>query len=160
MSHRTLIFCEDKYGEPFLRALTNKLKSIGVIPSSIGFDAVKFYGACNSKLEAQLLLKSGASIRNFVILVDSDGHDKTLLLQRVKQHVPKALAEFAHIIVFDYEIEDWLCSGLGIMCNGRTARILQKQFGYEKYQLPSYVSKLDIDKLKTCPSFQEFLASV
>jgi hypothetical protein len=156
---RTAIFCEDKYGEPFLKKLTNLLKDIGLIDNTKGFDILKFYGACNSKLEHQLRVKSINS-DNFIILVDSDGHDKTIIRQRVKQHVPPGLVRITQIIVFDYEIEDWLCCGMGIQITGRTAAIMKKEFNYEKYQLPSYVPKLDLKRLQDCSTFKEFIDSL
>ena len=160
MSSRTVILCEDKYGEPFLRELTNRLKTEGKISPALGLDMLKFYGACNSKLEKQLRIKASEDTRHLIILVDSDGHDKVSLVARVRQHVPDDLAGITYIIVFDYEIEDWLCSGLGIAINGRTAQIMKKQFGYEKYQLPSYVPRLDFEKLMKCESFRNFVGSL
>ena len=158
MSSRVTVFCEDSYGPRFLRNLVAWLKSIGLIDNSVGLDCLMFYHPCNPKLENQLLAKSGLSSR-FVVLVDTDGHPKLEVENRVRQHIPQSFRDITRLVIFDYEIEDWICVGLGIQITGKTYEIMKKEFYYEKFRLPSYATKLDINKLKTCKSFMDFLES-
>lgn len=160
MSNRTVILCEDTYGKPFLRDLTNRLKDHNLVSQALGVDTDKFYGACNVKLERQLKAKSRNRVRRFIILVDSDGKNKIFLAERVQKHIPQHLQTITNIIVFDYEIEDWLCAGLGIRINRRSSEIMKEQYGYEKHDLVSYVPRLDIEGLKRCTSFRDFLTSL
>jgi hypothetical protein len=160
MSPKRVILCEDKYGGPFLRDLTNRLKNTGLISRNVGVDTAKFYGACNVKLERQLLAMSQTKTCRFIILVDADGRDKTSVRARVAQHIPRNLTGTTHTIVLDYEIEDWICAGLGIRFNCKTAVLLKRRFGYEKYNLKSYVPKLDIQALQNCGSFCDFVKNL
>lgn len=161
MSFRDVIFCEDKYGKTFLKALAERLKSSNLLSNRVGIDVEKFYGACNVKLERQLLAKEGSNYQKISILVDSDGKiAKRILSNRVQMHIPQTMNRITTIIVFDYEIEDWLCIGLGIRLNARSSDIMKKRFGYEKHMLPSYVPKLNINRLMQLPSFQSFVSSL
>lgn len=160
MSPKNVVFCEDKYGGPFLRDLMNSLKNNNTICRSSGVDISKFYGPCNVKLERQLLAKSRVRTCHFIVLVDADGRDKASVRSRVFQHVPQRLASITRIVVLDYEIEDWICVSLGIRLNRKPSVLLKQRFGYEKHNLKSYVPKLDIQRLKKCVSFCDFLASL
>jgi hypothetical protein len=160
MSLKRVILCEDKYGGPFLRDLANLLKNSNVISHSLGVDTAKFYGACNVKLERQLIAKSRVRTCRFIILVDADGRNKASLRSRVMQHVPPVLASNTRIVVLDYEIEDWICVSLGIRVNSKPSVLLKQRFGYEKHRLKSYVLKLDIQRLQKCGSFCDFVNSL
>jgi hypothetical protein len=160
MSPRKVLLCEDKYGGPFLRDLTNRLKSSGLMSRRTGVDTTKFYGACNVKLEKQLIAKSLDRTCSFTILVDSDGREKAPIRRRVAQHIPRNLATITRTIILDYEIEDWICVSLGMPLNGRSAEMLRRRYGYEKYRLVSYVPKLDFERLKVCQSFRDFVNSL
>lgn len=157
MSSRVAVFCEDKYGEPFLKELAARLKNEGLMKRSKGMDAHMFYKPCNSKLSHQLRTLSLNPISQFIILVDCDGHNTEEIKTRVQHHIPCNLRNKTQIILFDYEIEDWLCVGLGESVNEKTYEKMKKKFNYEKHQLPDFVSRLDIDKLKLYPSFVKFL---
>lgn len=164
MTLQRVIFCEDKYGVAFLKELTNRLKSNGLIRSNFGVNISKFYGACNAKLGRQLLAKSKHRNCRFIILVDADGKNKRILRNRVEKHVPINLANNTNIVVLDFEIEDWICVSLGIGLNNinrKPSVLLKQRFGYEKNHLKSYLPKLDFQKLlQQCSSFCDFVNSL
>lgn len=160
MSSRRVVLCEDKYGGQFLRDLANRLKNSHEISHDMRVDTAKFYGACNVKLERQLIAMSRVRTCRFIILVDADGRSKAILRSRVLQHVPSNLASNTHIVVLDYEIEDWICISLGIRLNSKPSVLLKRRFAYEKHMLKSYVPKLDFQRLRKCGSFCDFVNSL
>jgi len=62
------------------------------------------------------------------------------------------------ILLFEYEIEEWICKSLGYHWSTKPSEELKLREGYAKHRLPDYVHKLDFEKLKkNCNSFREFL---
>jgi len=157
MTPRKIILCEDKYGEPFFKELMNRLKSEGFVSRRLGVDVAKFYGACNVKLERQMKVISTRKVRSFIIMVDGDGQNPEAIKNRVNIHVPSDLMNITFLIVLDYEIEDWICAGLGLQIDDKSSVVLKHKLGYEKHHLKSYVQKLDIRRLMKCTSFSFFI---
>lgn len=154
-----MILCADTYGKSFFKKLTNRLKDEGLIPKfHICVD--RFYGPCNPKMDRQM--RVFAYLRQFsffIIVVDADGRAQNKIRETIESHIGSELKASTITIVLDYEIEDWLCASGSICVKDNKPSIILKQIeGYEKFRLPDYVPKLDIEKLtKQCKSFCNFL---
>jgi len=158
MSPRKVILCEDTYGKGFFKDLLNRLKSEGFVSTHLGVNVEMFYGPCNSKLGRQLkIMAYQKNCDFFIVFVDADGGNQAEVRERVDEHVPNHLRNVTCLIVFEYEIEEWLCFNFGIRINDKPSVILKHRLGYEKYRLRSYVRKLDLHRLMKCNTFHDFV---
>lgn len=160
MSAKLIILCEDTYGKEFFKALVLRLKKEGLV-SNFPIATDRFYGPCNNKLERQM--KVFACLRefnSFIVFADADGKRQEKILKKIECHVERGLKPLTKIIIFKYEIEDWLCASKGICIkDDKPSNILKQKGGYEKYRLPDYAPRLDIEKLsKESKSFCDFLS--
>lgn len=153
------IFCCDTYGKPFLEELTNRMKEEGLI-EKFHISVTKFHGPCNQKLDRQIkVLQLQKSFNAFLVVADADGKPQDTIKEKIVSHfsdMPNAKVE---VIIYKYEIEDWICESRGICVLGnKSADALKKVESYEKYRLPKYARTLNIDILRTnCESFKQFL---
>jgi hypothetical protein len=157
------VLCEDKYGVGFLEDLIQRMKNGHIIPI-VPVSVTKFYGPCNPKTDKQL--KVFAFMNNydsFVVLADTDGNPQMEVRRRVIQHIPAELQDSTDLVLFDYEIEDWLLVNQGIPWtliskSFKPSAFLKERTGYEKHRLRQHAQRLDIPKLKRqCRSFREFI---
>lgn len=153
-----IILCADTYGKEFFKVLMVRLKEEGLV-SNLPVAMDRFYGPCNSKLERQM--KVFAYIRqfnSFLVFADADGKPQDKILENIECHVECGLKPATKIIIFRYEIEDWICTSKDICIkDDKPSHILKKE-GYEKYRLPDYAIKLNFQKLsKESKTFREFL---
>jgi len=161
MNNKIMIITQDKYGVPFFRKFTNRLKDEKFIPN-VHIDSSKFYGACNPKLSRQLTaFKYLRCYDHFIIVADADGGHIETLHENILCHIPENFKIITSIIIFKDEIEEWICYSDNIDYEKKPSQILREKKGYEKYRLPSYASKLDILKLKSgCESFCNFFEKI
>lgn len=161
MTRKTMILCEDSYGVDFFKELLNRLKSEDIIPESLHVDADRFYGKCNPKLKRQMkpmAFQRGCNL--FIIVADADGNPVEEVKMKIECHVPNNFRDITHYVIFNYEIEEWVCISLNLEINGKPSNILKHRFGYEKYKLKQYVPKLDFEKLKNHESFNKFISAL
>lgn len=153
------ILCNDTYGKAFFKLLTNRLKEEDYI-SNFHISVAKFYGLCNPKLDRQMRAFSCLRKYNyFIVIVDADGKPPLEIREKIECHFPKDIDTVNRVVVLENEIEDWICASEDIRLRDRKPSvILHHQRGYEKYRLPDYASRLDIERLREeCASFQSFL---
>ena len=94
-----------------------------------------------------------------IVIADGDNHPKTKE-KEIKKHVPRKFKKNTKIIVFKYEIEEWICKSLGIAYRGKPSAALKRSKNYFKRDLPKYVEKLDLERLDKETTFQEFLKAI
>ena len=92
-----------------------------------------------------------------IILMNANGDSLDKKTEEIKRYLPMINLNRVHIVLLDYEIEEWICYSQGIPINGKPSEILYSRIKYRKERLPSYASKLDCEKLKTCPSFRRLI---
>jgi hypothetical protein len=167
MTKEIVIITEDAYGGEFFKRLLNRLNREGLANIKLK----KITGRknpihapilCNSKLNRMIKAAELARPDFILVVYDGDGHSNYDSRKNdVQKHIPKRVKTPVKILLFEYEIEEWICRSLGYNWSTKPSDELKKREGYEKYQLPDYVDKLDFEKLKrNCRSFQEFLKIV
>ncbi|WP_010477282.1 hypothetical protein [Thermococcus zilligii] len=167
MNREVVIITEDAYGGEFFKRLVDRLKKEGLA----NIELKKLSGRrnpihapylCNPKLE-KILRASELSKPDFILLVyDGDGPSNYApRKQDVEKHVPCNIKTPVKILLFEYEIEEWVCRSLDYSWAIKPSDELKRREGYAKHKLPEYVDKLDFNKLRNnCKSFREFLKIV
>lgn len=158
------IFTEDRYGGAFVKKLINRLIYLGFISKNISVKTRLFVGRCNPKVYRQVKA-AHIDYDKIIILMDAHGRDVKKIEASVKRHIPKECREKVHIVILNYEIEEWICYGLGIKFNQKPSEslneYLMKHRGaeerYEKYMLVSFADKINLNRLCSYPSFRNFL---
>jgi len=161
MNNKIMIMTQDKYGVPFFRNFTNRLKDESLLPN-VHINSSKFYGACNPKLSRQLIaFKYLRCYDYFIIVADADGGNIKTLCENILCHIPENFRDMTDIIIFKDEIEEWICYSDNIDYENKPSKMLREKKGYEKYKLPSYAFKLNILKLRSgCVSFCNFFEKI
>jgi hypothetical protein len=153
-----MVLCEDSYGTDFFKELINRLKSENMISDGLHVNTDRFYGPCNTKLKGQMKAITFQRGYNFFIIVaDAHGKPANEIKSDIECHIPEDLKEITHMVILNYEIEEWICVSLNIKINDKPSNILRRRFGYEKYKLKDYVPKLNFKRLKNYQSFNEFI---
>ncbi|MHA1144796.1 MAG: hypothetical protein ACTSRW_08680 [Candidatus Helarchaeota archaeon] len=147
---------EDTYGIEFFKKLINRLKIEDLIPTEVRIDADRAPAACNKKLDRILTTTFKFSTRDFVkaiVIHDGDGNPENkrrILLN----HVPRDLRDRVELLIFEDEIEEWICKSLeyrlrGLKPSVALSRNLERDQGrrYEKRNLPEFVDQLNFDIL-------------
>lgn len=136
------------------------MKDEGLI-SNFHISVAKFYGPCNQKLDRQIrALYFQKSFNAFLVVADADGKAQNPIKQKIVTHFSDPANVQFEVIIFEHEIEDWICDSMGICVKGnKAAATLSKHENYEKYRLPHYVKDLDLKELcANCKTFQMFLS--
>ncbi|WP_148258632.1 hypothetical protein [Thermococcus sp. AM4] len=168
MTKEIVIITEDAYGGEFFKRLLNRLNREGFTNVRLK----KITGRknpihapilCNSKLNR--IITAAELARPDLILVVYDGDGPSNYDSRkndVQKHIPKKRIKTpVKILIFEYEIEEWICRSLGYSWSTKPSDELKRRERYAKHKLPDYVNKLDFDRLRrNCRSFQEFLKIV
>jgi hypothetical protein len=155
---KIMVLCEDTYGTEFFKELINRLKNEKFISADMHVNAERFCGPCNTKLERQMkpmAMQRGYNF--FMIVADADGKPVNEIKEKIKLHIPDNLKNKIHIVILEYEIEEWVCISLDMKIDNKPSKTLKHKFNYQKYKLKEYVPKLDFKKLKKCNSFNDFL---
>jgi len=154
------ILTEDTYGTKFFEKIANKLEV------KVKVKAERISGVCSGKMTRQIK----ACINDcdkIIVIVDGDGNPEDKEKTVREKHFngfDEDKQKKLDVVVFEYEVEEWICTSLGIKFNSKPSEALdeweKKQKGdkaeYEKKYLPEYVEKLDFGKLKDCNSFKKF----
>jgi len=159
---------EDTYGIPFVKNLIKRLKDEGFLSSDISIaKAYKLPGKCNPKL-SRIIKAAYDDYDRIIILADAEGSDVTYMKRKLENHVPSPFEHKVRIIILKYCIEEWVCIGLNIRFRHNPIEALKNYVrrtrgakkSYEKYMLPSFVPKLDLNRLSSYSSFREFLGTL
>jgi len=170
-SFRICLVVEEKYGRPFFFNLVERLKREGFLPVHVLVPkrAIrKLPGKCNPELSRVILAALEIGIPPFnrvVVVVDAEGGPVDDAHAQILRHVPPDCREKTRIVVLEYCVEEWICVGLGIPVGNDPVESLKNRLrktrgakaDYRKVSLPEFVSELDLNKLRTSPSFREFL---
>jgi hypothetical protein len=163
-----LILTEDYYGPDFFKDLISRLRDMGLIRVSQRVKIDWFPGKCNPKITRILKAKTDM-LSKVIIVADAEGECIADARNRIDQHIPSNLRNITRYVVFPYCIEEWICEGLGIRRSKHTHPVvclndyLRRTRGedYEKYMLPDFVDKIDINVLKNNnQEFKNFLQYV
>lgn len=163
-NYRILILTEDRYGVDFFKKLIKRLKTNGLIKKSRRIDVEWLHGKCNPKLERILRSKLDIPLKLIIIVADAEGYYKNKIIKTIEKHIPSPFKNIVRYIIFSYSIEELICEGLGIRWRGNTPidclnRHLRKtrKIDYEKYMLPSFATKINLNKLRGNKEFNKFL---
>jgi len=152
---RVYFIVEDHYGPPFVKSFVDKKSEQGTIPEIVVSDAKRI--PLGPKLD-RVIKSALTEADRVVILADADGkstHDKE---EDVKRFISKEYLTRVRIVIFQHEIEDWICYSLDIpIRDGKPSAILKEREHYEKFRLKSFVSRIDCNKLSDCDSFNSLL---
>jgi len=167
MSREIVIITEDAYGGEFFKRLLIRLNRHGLTDVRLKKirgrkNPIHAPFLCDPKLNR--IIKAAELSRPDFILVVYDGDGPSQYDSRkndVEKHIPKGVKTPVKILLFEYEIEEWICRSLGYNWSTKPSDELKKRERYAKHKLPDYVDKLDFEKLKkNCNSFREFLRLV
>ncbi len=154
------LIVEDFYGVDFLKNVIERLKEANLVNKNLIIPKPKHLPAdCNQKLD-EILEFIDNKVDRLIIVLDADGpRNFKGRYDRAQSHIPIGMKPRVKIILAEYEIEEWICISKNLKWKqSKPSEELKRNFGYEKYKLPSYASKLDFDKLqKNCKSFNAFL---
>ena len=164
MGREIVIITEDAYGGEFFKRLLRRLNREGLADVRLKKirgrkNPIHAPFLCDPKLNR--IIKAAELAKPDFILVVYDGDGPSNYDSRkkdVEKHIPKNVKTPVKILLFEYEIEEWICRSLGYNWSTKPSDELKKREGYDKYKLPNYVDKLEFEKLKrNCKSFREFL---
>ena len=167
MSRRIVIITEDAYGGEFFKRLLNRLNRERLADVRLKRirgrkNPIHAPFLCDPKLNR--IIKAVELTKPDFILVVYDGDGPSNYDSRkkdVKKHIPEDIKTPVKILLFEYEVEEWICKSLGYNWSTKPSDELKRREGYEKSDLPDYVNKLDFEELKrNCKSFREFLRLV
>lgn len=152
------IISEDDYGAEFLKNVIAQLKTKKLVGNVTVKGSKPMRPLCNFKLD-RILKSFDASCDKIIIILDSDGPEKTENKRvNIERHVPKMKTP-VEIILTEYEIEEWICISKNLKWkHSKPSEELKAQIRYKKSSLPKYATELDFDELqKKCKSFKAFL---
>ncbi len=166
MSNEIVIITEDAYGGEFFKRVLVILNRRGLLKdvrlkklSGRRKNPIHAPYLCNPKLNR--IIKAVEISKPDLILITYDGDGPSSYASRlidVKKHIPKETKTPVRILLFEYEIEEWICKSLELSWSIKPSDELKRRFDYKKSQLPMYADKLDFGKLKgNCRSFRRFL---
>lgn len=145
-------FVEDSHGSDFITVLFKKNSGEGLLSGNI-VDARRYdlSNKLRRMVNAAIHLKK---VDRVIILRDADGRSLDKEIERIKQYLDPRYLRYVHIVLLDYEIEEWICYSQGIPVKGeKPSKILKHRQKYQKNRLPKFAEKLDCKKLAGCPSF-------
>ena len=167
MAREIVIITEDTYGGEFFKRLLGRLNREGLTDVRLKKvrgrkNPIHAPFLCNPKLNKAI--KAAELARPDFILLVYDGDGPSMYTTRkndVKKHISRGIKTPVKVLLFEYEIEEWICKSLGYSWSTKLSDELKKRERYAKHNLPEYAGKLDFEKLKKdCKSFQEFLRLV
>ena len=163
------LLTEDRYGVEFLKRLIHS-KLAGLIDvRSVSLNIQRIAGLCSLKFTRQLTLLASMSDKT-IIIVDGNGQPNKVYESIYEKHVKQVEKRLRNVriamVVLDKEIEEWVCLSLNIKYGHKPSEALNEylrrkhgaRLRYEKYMLPDFTDKLDIQKLiKLSRSFRKFI---
>ncbi len=166
-TREVVLIVEDKYGGEFFKRLINKLNNSNLLNYKIVFSKIRGQRnpihnpyLCNKKMEKIIKTVDNFTKTNkIIIILDGDKNQGKYEenLNKAKRHIPNNIKTPYSIIIFDYEVEEWICASLNIKWSSKPSDALKAKYKYKKQHLPTYVDKLDFDKLRRVKSFKDFI---
>ena len=147
---------EGHFGPQFIKTVFQQKTKEGLFPGKL-IEARR--STVSTKL-ARIVKIAPERTDHTIILMNANGNSPDKKTEKIKQYVDSKHLHRISIILFDYSMEEWICHSLGLKVKGKPSEILWNKFRYQNDQLLSYASKLDCEKLKSCPSFQRLLATL
>ena len=141
------------FGPSFIKTVFAEKVAEGLFPGRLNIAKRLYIGP---KLSRIVKLAIGVADR-VIILMDAKGESLEKKTEEIKQYLRTIDMNRVRIVLLDHEIEEWICYSQGIRIKRKPSETLYARIGYRKNQLPSYASKLDCEKLKTCPSFKRLI---
>lgn len=152
---RVYFIVEDHYGPPFIKSFMEKKSEQGTIPETTVSGAKRI--PIGPKLD-RVIKSALTGVDRVVILADADGkstHDKE---EHVKRFISQEYLTSVRTVIFQHEIEDWICYSLDIpIRDKKPSDILKEREHYAKFRLKDFVSRIDCNKLSDCDSFNSLL---
>lgn len=152
------IFCEDRKGKDFFLKLANRLKEQNLI-GNVQIKVRYIGGSISTKLTRSIKASLISNQIKFIIVYDAHGRPIEDVREEVRSFIPSEIVNKTCIVILRYEIEEWICYNEDIRTQ-TPYKTLKQSTGYEKYRLPEWADRLNIDKLSKCPSFSEFLECI
>jgi len=165
------MFVEDAYGPKFFEKLIDRLKEMSLIPKDTIIRPSKPPADCNTKIDRAIESALSFGFDRVILIIDGDGNPEEKQ-KRAESHIPPKFKDRVDVVVFEYEVEEWICKSLGIRYGSYTKPSnalndwLKNNEGkrYHKRDLPRFVSKLDLSSLhrndKTFKSLIKFLNKI
>ncbi len=161
-----ILIVEDTYGGEFFKRVLQELNETNLLPYKVKLkklsgrrNPIHAPYLCNPKLKKIITATDMANADRIILIYDGDGPSNySQRFNQVKSHIPAKTNTPIKIVLFEYEVEEWICKSLDIKWDSKPSDALKRKVGYKKSQLPKYVSKLNFEDLSnSCKSFQEFL---
>jgi hypothetical protein len=148
------IFVEDEHGPEFFEKLVELLKKEELVPRDIIVKQSKLPADCNPKIDRVIKASLIFGFDRAILFIDGDGNPEEKQ-KRAESHVPPEYKDKVVVVIFEYEVEEWICKSLGIRYGSHTKpsdalnNWLRNKEGrrYQKRDLPKFVSKLDLSLL-------------
>ncbi len=152
------VLTEDTYGREFIRKLTNRLKYESFIERDINIEVTRY----NIYKIKSIIKTSLIAYDKIIVFIDCDGECLEGSAELISREIDKQKSNNVTQIKFRWEIEDWLCVSYGFPIEReKSSIVMKKKKDYKKFQLPKYVDKLDIKKLKSLSdTFSAFLKAL
>lgn len=155
---------DDTYGPPFFKELVKRMNI-----NRLYFDPITNTAQCNFKMNK--MIKTSITVAKFdKVIVISDGEgNKDNKIHSIRGHIPTGFNKYIRLVIFDIEVEEWICLSKDIKCCGRKPSDALKawtsdRYGvrnkYEKSDLSRYASQIDFNKLKNVKSFMDFCQAI
>ena len=148
---------EDKFGPGFFQKFFNKKLDEGFFQGKLTKTIRLPIGPKMTRVIKTVVHK----VDRIIILADADGKSLESKESDVLQYVDSEHTSRVRIVLFDYEIEDWICYSLGIKpCGKKPSLVLERKRDYRKNRMPRYANDLDCQALQNCRSFKSLVDSL
>lgn len=156
---RFYFIMEDQYGPPFIKKLFQKKRQENIF-SGILVDA-RHIPVPSTKMDR--IITSAESVADrIIILADADSAPLDEKEKNIYKYIDKTHRNKVRIVLFDNEIEEWICHSEGFRITDKASKVLKSKLKpkYKKNELEDYASKINCVKLKTNDSFNRFLDAI
>ena len=143
----------DDFGHSFIKTVFTEKAAKGLFPGRLENAKRLSIGPKLPRI-AKIATKVADRV---IILMDAKGEPLDKKTEEIKRYLHTIDMNRVRIVLLDYELEEWICYSEEIPIKGKPSEILYTRIDYRKNRLPSYASKLDCEKLKTCPSFKRLI---
>ncbi|MGC8600714.1 MAG: hypothetical protein ACP5LX_06665 [Nitrososphaeria archaeon] len=152
-----LIITEDSYGCDFFKNIIKRL-DLDLRPDCHQVPA---------KSAKRGRIANASNADKIIVTVDGDGSKNINSVHEEQMNIIKKAIKAngmfdkikmkLSIIVFEWEVEEWITASLGINASGvKPSDVLRTRIGYEKRDLPFFAEKLNFKSLRSVKSFSDF----
>ncbi|MCY0884115.1 MAG: hypothetical protein OWQ50_10255 [Acidianus infernus] len=157
------IVSEDTYGYAFFNELLKGLKERYNINDlalhNLGRSYNTYRGSHYDKLNKITKALCASNDCDIIIVTkDADGSNINDVSGEIMHYIPNDFNK-VKVLVFDYEIEDWIVYNILGRLSPKPSKYLMEHFQYDKSQLPKYAKDIlnNIKSLCELESFRTFL---